>query len=67
MPTMAPGTELFTRWQPFFIKLGDVIVVIVFVLSVLMTLATFAYILGREWGWWHRAEEPLRAPQPQND
>jgi hypothetical protein len=64
---MAPGIELFARLQPFFIRLGDIIVIIVFVLSVLITVATFAYVLGREWGWWRRAEETSQAAQPQND
>jgi len=61
MPTMAPGIELATRLQPFLIRLGDIIVVIVFVLAVLIAIASVAYVLGREWWWWRQVEE---APQP---
>ena len=67
MPTMAPGIELATRLQPFLIRLGDIIVVIVFVLAVLIAIATVAYILGREWRWWRQVEEAPRPAQPQRE
>jgi len=67
MPTMAPGIELATRLQPFLIRLGDIIVVIVFVLAVLIAIATVAYILGREWRWWRQVEEAPRPAQTQRE
>ena len=67
MPTMAPGIQLWTSLQPLLIGLGNIILVIVLILSVVIALATVAYILVRERDWWREAEPSTGARQLQNE
>ena len=64
MPIMAPGITFYARLQPFFIALGDIIIILVLLLAVIVTIATFAYILRREQGWWRQEDELERSKAP---
>jgi hypothetical protein len=64
---MAPGMTLWASMQPFFIAIGDIIIVALLVFSVVVAVATFAYIVMRERGWWRDAEASTAVSTPASD